>query len=251
MFGFNVQVSSAATSTNVDKFFSAVKTSQPLKIEAARKKYVEVNSSADFYAKIIINHYKATEYLKTVDSVGNVSPTAPDLPAKMTKSKTGIITIDSTFDTIDGSYRNFKLNKSKKITSFEFKSPSSGYKSIKGNIQTLSLNYNDSGTEFKTGYHWNLPNNFSFVQLDMNNNFGGFKSWSYARGYIRDASGINHDVKTGPLGCTTTGAKVVIEATTSTVAAIVKGTTSVLIIPMFSDCKGVTPASINVPFLVQ
>ena len=36
----NVQISQAATSTNVDKFFAAVKSAKPVDIEAARKKYI-------------------------------------------------------------------------------------------------------------------------------------------------------------------------------------------------------------------
>ena len=115
----------------------------------------------------------------------------------------------------------------------------------------LTMNYNNAGTEFKTGIHWKLPTGYSFVQLDFVNNFGGFKSWSYARGYIRDASGVNHDTVTGPLGCTNSGGKTVIEATTSTVAAIVKNTSSTVIIPMYASCTGDNYGEISVPFLVQ
>ncbi len=122
---------------------------------------------------------------------------------------------------------------------------------IKDNIQLLTINYNVGGTEIKSGIHWKLPTGHSFVQVDFNNNFGGFKSWSYARGYIRDASGVNHNVVTGPLGCTNTGGKTVIEATTSTNAAIVKNTTSTLIVPMFLSCTGENSNEIKVPFTVQ
>jgi hypothetical protein len=76
----NVQVAQAATSTNVDKFFAAVKSAKPLDIEAARKKYIAPNSSADIYAQMIVKHFTGTEYLKTLDTVGNVSPSAHDLP---------------------------------------------------------------------------------------------------------------------------------------------------------------------------
>jgi len=55
----------------------------------------------------------------------------------------------------------------------------------------------------------------------------------------------------GPLGCTNSGAKTVIEATTSTVAAIVKNTTSTVIIPMYASCTGDNYGEISVPFLVQ
>jgi hypothetical protein len=89
------------------------------------------------------------------------------------------------------------------------------------------------------------------VQLNFLNNFGGFKSWSYARGYIRDASGVNHNTVTGPLGCTNTGGKTVIEATTTSVAAIVKNTTSTIVIPMYASCTGDNPNEIKVPFTVQ
>lgn len=242
---------SAASNSNPDKFLEAIKTAQPLKIESARKKYVAVNSSADLFSLMIINHFKTTEYMKTLDKYGNVSPTAPDLPGKLKKSKSGIFTLDSTFNTIDGSYRNFKFNKSGKITSFEFKLPNSTYKSTKGSLQKLSINFFDSGTEIKSGIHWKLPNNYSFIQVDYENKFGGLKSWSYARGYIRDASGKNHDVVTGPLGCTNTGGSAVIEGTTSTEAAIVKGTTSVFIIPFYLDCQGSNSSPINVQFTVQ
>jgi hypothetical protein len=245
-----IQVS-ASTNQNIDKFMEALKSAQPLKIEAARKKYVASNSSADLFSKIIVNHFNATEYLKTLDKYGNVSPSAHDAPGLLKKSKSGNYYLDSTFDTIDGNYRKFKFNKSGKITSFEFKNNSSSYKSIQGSLQNLTINYFDSGTEIKSGIHWKLPNNYSFVQVNYSNKFGGFKSWSYARGYIRDASGVNHDVKTGPLGCTNSGGNAVIEGTTSTEAAIVKGTTSVFVIPMYSDCSGSSSNPINVPFLVQ
>jgi hypothetical protein len=247
----NVQISQAATSTNVDKFFAAVKSAKPVDIEAARKKYVVPNSSADIYAQMIVKHFTGTEYLKTLDKVGNVSPTAHDAPGKITKSKDGSFKLDSTFNTIDGTYKDFVLNKSKKISSFKVKTTNKTFVSIKDNIQLLTINYNNAGTEFKTGIHWKLPTGYSFVQLDFVNNFGGFKSWSYARGYIRDASGVNHNTVTGPLGCTNTGGKTVIEATTSTVAAIVKNTTSTVIIPMYASCTGDNYGEISVPFLVQ
>jgi hypothetical protein len=247
----NIQISHAATSTNVDKFFAAVKSAKPVAIEAARKKYIVPNSSADIYAQMIVKHFTGTEYLKTLDKVGNVSPSAHDLPGKITKSKDGSFKLDSTFNTIDGTYKDFVLNKSKKISSFKIKTTNDKFVSIKDNLQLLTINYNNDGTEFKTGIHWKLPTGYSFVQVDFINNFGGLKSWSYARGYIRDASGVNHDAVTGPLGCTNSGGKTVIEATTSTVAAIVKNTTSTFVIPMFASCTGDNPGEIKVPFLVQ
>lgn len=246
-----VNGSNAATNTNPDKFLAAIKSAQPAKIETARKKYVATNSSADLFSQLVINHFKTTEYMKTLDKYGNVSPTAPDLPGKLKKSKKGVFTLDSTFNTIDGSYRNFKFNKSGKITSFEFKLSDSPYRSIQNNIQNLSIDYFNSGTQIKSGLHWKLPNDYSFIQVNYENKFGGLKSWSYARGYIRDASGVNHDVATGPLGCTNTGGTAVIEGTTSSNATIVKGTTSVFVIPFFLDCQGLNSNPINVPFTVQ
>jgi hypothetical protein len=243
--------SQAATSTNVDKFFAAVKSAKPVDIEKARKKYIVPNSSADIYAQMIVKHFTGTEYLKTLDTVGNVSPSAHDLPGKITKSKDGSFKLDSTFNTIDGTYKDFVLNKSKKFLVLKSKLQMITFVSIKDNLQFLTINYNNGGTEFKTGIHWKLPTGYSFVQLDFINNFGGFKSWSYARGYIRDASGVNHNTVTGPLGCTNSGGKTVIEATTSTVAAIVKNTTSTLIIPMYASCTGENYGEISVPFLVQ
>jgi len=247
----NVQVAQAATSTNVDKFFAAVKSAKPVDIEAARKKYIVPNSSADIYAQMVVKHFTGTEYLKTLDTVGNVSPTAHDLPGIITKNKDGSLKLDSTFNTIDGTYKDFVLNKSKKISSFKVKTTNTKFVSIKDNLQLLTINYNNGGTEFKTGIHWKLPTGYSFVQLDFINNFGGFKSWSYVRGYIRDASGVNHDTVTGPLGCTNTGGKTVIEATTSSVAAIVKNTTSTMVIPMYASCTGDNINEIKVPFTVQ
>jgi hypothetical protein len=251
LLGANVQASQAATTSNVDKFFAAIKSAKPLEIESARKKFIVPNSSADIYAQMIVKHFKGTEYLKTLDKFGNVSPTAHDAPGKITKKKDGSFVLDSTFDTIDGTYKDFVLNKSKKISSFKIKTTNNKFVSIRSNLQFLSLNYNNGGTEFKTGIHWKLPTGYSFVQLDFNNNFGGFKSWSYARGYIRDASGVNHNTVTGPLGCTNSGGKTVIEATTSSVAAIVKNTTSTLIIPMYASCTGDNYGEISVPFFVQ
>jgi hypothetical protein len=251
LLGANVQASQAATTSNIDKFFAAIKSAKPLEIESARKKFIVPNSSADIYAQMIVKHFTGTEYLKTLDTVGNVSPTAHDLPGKITKNKDGSFKLDSTFNTIDGSYKDFVLNKSNKISSFKVKTTNTKFVSINGNLQNLTVNYNNGGTEFKTGIHWKLPTGYSFVQLDFINNFGGFKSWSYARGYIRDASGVNHITVTGPLGCTNTGGKTVIEATTSSVAAIVKNTTSTMVIPMFASCTGENSNEIKVPFTVQ
>jgi hypothetical protein len=247
----NVQVAQAATSTNVDKFFAAVKSAKPVDIEAARKKYIASGTSADIYAQMIVKHFTGTEYLKTLDKVGNVSPSAHDLPGKITKNKDGSFKLDSTFNTIDGTYKDFVLNKSKKISSFKVKTTNNTFVSIKDNMQLLTINYNNGGTEFKTGIHWKLPTGYSFVQLDFINNFGGFKSWSYARGYIRDASGVNHNVVTGPLGCTNSGGKTVIEGTTSSAATLVKNTTSTVVIPMYLSCTGDNYGEISVPFLVQ
>jgi hypothetical protein len=247
----NVQISQAATSSNVDKFFAAVKSAKPVNIESARKKYIVPNSSADIYAQMIVKHFTGTEYLKTLDSFGNVSPTAHDLPGKLTKNKDGSFKLDSTFNMIDGTYKDFVVNKSKKISSFKMKNTDNEYISIKDKFQLLTINYNNGGIEIKKGIHWKLPSGYSFVQLDFINNFGGLKSWSYARGYIRDASGVNHNVITGPLGCTNSGGKTVIEATTSSIATIVKNTTSTLIIPMFDSCTGANPNEISVPFLTQ
>lgn len=247
----NFHISQAATESNVDKFFAAVKSAKPADIESARTKYIVPNSSADIYAKMIVNHFNGTEYLKTLDKYGNVSPTAHDAPGKISKNKDGSFALDSTFNTIDGSYKDFVLNKSKKISSFKIKTTNNKFVSIKDAFQLLSINYNNGGTEIKSGIHWKLPTGYSFVQLDFNNNFGGFKSWSYARGYIRDASGVNHNTVTGPLGCTNTGGKTVIEGTTSSVAAIVKNTTSTMIIPMYASCTGNNYGEISVSFLVQ
>ena len=251
MLALNSQIAIAAPSTTIDKYFAAIKSAQPLKIEAARKKYVVPNSSADVFTKMIINHFNGTEYLKILDIYGNVSPTAHDAPGKVSKSKDGIIILNSSFDTIDGSYKDFVISKSKKISSFKVKTINDQFISIKDNIQYLAINYNESGTEIKGGIHWKLPTNYSFIQVNFNNNFGGFKSWSFANGYIRDASGVDHTVVTGPLGCTSTGGKTVIEATTSSVATIAKNTTSSFVIPFFMSCTGSNPNEIKVPFNVE
>lgn len=36
---------------------------------------------------MIVKHFTGTEYLKTLDKFGNVSPTAHDAPGKITKKK--------------------------------------------------------------------------------------------------------------------------------------------------------------------
>jgi hypothetical protein len=134
---------------------------------------------------------------------------------------------------------NVKISGESRYYSFSIEG--NGFENINENV---SENENvETNKILKTGY--------SFVQLDFINNFGGFKSWSYARGYIRDASGVNHNTVTGPLGCTNTGGKTVIEATTSSVAAIVKNTSSTVIIPMYASCTGDNYGEISVPFLVQ
>lgn len=250
LLNFTVSPASANES-NVEGFMSVVKSAQPLKIDAARKKFIAPNSSADLYAILIVKHFSGTEYLKTLDKFGNVSPTAHDAPGKLKKNKDGSFTLDSTFNTIDGNYKDFVLNKSKKITSFKFQSNGTKFVSTRNNLQRLTINFVDDGNEIKSGIHWKLPSGYSFVQVDYENKFGGLKSWSYARGYIRDASGVNHNVATAPIGCTNSGGKTVIEGTTSTTAAIVKNTTSTFVIPFFKSCTGENANEIKVPFLVQ
>ena len=241
----------ASTSTSTESFLNAVKSAQPLKIEAARKKLIAPNSTADLFAQIIVSHFLATEYMKTLDKFGNVSPTAHDAPGKLKKNKDGSFTLDSTFNTIDGNYKDFSVNKSKKITAFKFQSTGSKFVSTNNNLQKLTISFVDDGNEIKSGIHWKLPSGFSFVQLDYENKFGGLKSWSYARGYIRDASGVNNDVVTGPIGCTNSGGKSVIEGTTFREAAIVKNTISTFVIPFFKSCSGENANEIKVQFLVQ
>ena len=248
----NLSSTSANTNTgSVDAFISSIKSAQPSKIEAARKKFVAPNSSADLFAILIVKHFSGTQYLKTLDKFGNVSPTAPDAPGKLKKNKDASFTLDSTFNTIDGNYKDFVLNKSKKITSFKFQSTGTKFVSTSNNLQRLTINFVDDGNEIKSGIHWKLPSGYSFVQVDYENKFGGLKSWSYARGYIRDAAGVNHNVETAPIGCTNSGGKTVIEGTTSTAAAIVKNTTSTFVIPFFKSCTGENANEIKVPFLVQ
>jgi hypothetical protein len=241
----------AASTSGPEAFLSAVKSAQPVKIDAARKKFIAPNSSADLFAILIVKHFTGTEYLKTLDKFGNVSPTAHDAPGKLKKNKDGSFTLDSTFNIIDGNYKDFVFNKSKKITSFKFQSTGTKFVSTRDNLQRLIINYVDDGNEIKSGIHWKLPSGFSFVQVDYENKFGGLKSWSYARGYIRDASGVNHNAVTAPIGCTNSGGKTVIEGTTSTTAAIVKNTTSTFVIPFFKSCTGENANEIKVPFLVQ
>jgi hypothetical protein len=241
----------AANEASSDLFLSAVKSAQPLKIEAARKKYIAPNSSADLFAILVVKHFAGTEYLKTLDKFGNVSPTAHDAPGRLKKNKDGSFTFDSTFNEIDGNYKDFVFNKSKKITSFKFQSSGTKFVSTKNNLQRLTMSYVDDGNEIKSGIHWKLPSGYSFIQVDFENKFGGLKSWSYAKGYIRDASGVNHKVVTGPIGCTNSGGKTVIEATTSSETAIVKNTTSTFVIPFFKSCSGENANEIKVPFLVQ
>ena len=55
---------------------------------------------------------------------------------------------------------------------------------IKDNLQLLTINYNNGGTEFKTGIHWKLPTGYSFVQLDFINNFGGLTASKVTNGEI-------------------------------------------------------------------
>lgn len=248
----NLSATSANTNKgSVDSFLSSIQSAQPSKIEAARKKFIAPNSSADLYAILIVKHFTGTEYLKTLDKFGNVSLTAHDAPGKLKKNKDASFTLDSTFNTIDGNYKDFVLNESKKITSFKFQSTGTKFVSTRDNLQRLTINFVDDGNEIKSGIHWKLPSGYSFVQVDYENKFGGLKSWSYAKGYIRDASGVNHNVVTGPIGCTNSGGKTVIEGTTSTTAAIVKNTTSTFVIPFFKSCTGENANEINVPFLVQ
>jgi hypothetical protein len=240
-----------ASLSSPESFLSAVKSAQPLKIEAARKKFIAPDSSADLFAILVIKHFSGTEYLKTLDKFGNISPTAHDAAGKLKKNKDASFNLDSTFDTIDGNYKDFVLNKSKKITSFKFQSTGTKFVSTRNNLQRLTIDFVDDGNEIKSGIHWKLPSGFSFVQVDYENRFGGLKSWSYARGYIRDASGVNHNVVTSPIGCTNSGGKTVIEGTTSSTAAIVKNTTSTFVIPFFKSCTGENPNEIKVSFLVQ
>jgi hypothetical protein len=48
----NSQISLATTSANVDKYFAALRSAQPLKIEDARKKYIVPNSQAHMMLQV-------------------------------------------------------------------------------------------------------------------------------------------------------------------------------------------------------
>lgn len=42
---------------------------------------------------MIVKHFTGTEYLKTLDTVGNVSPTAHDLPGKIKRIKMEVLNL--------------------------------------------------------------------------------------------------------------------------------------------------------------
>lgn len=225
---------------------------KPEVIFQARKNHVVPNSSADIFAEMVEKHFSGTQYLKTQDQHGNTSPTAPDLPGKLKLNKTRTVyELDSTFDRIDAKYQDFKFNKKGKITSFSVGVAGKKPISIKNDISRVTSNFKDSGVTILSGIHWNVQKTSNFIQLNFRNEFAGPRSWSYAKGWVRDADGINHSVTTGPLGCTQSGGGTVIEAQTVSGAKIIKGTTNVLIVPMFKDCFGNSYDPVYVSFLVN
>ena len=256
-FNLTIVQANAATDSNlrassIEALMKSFASAKPELISQARKKFVAPNSSADIFAEMVENHFRGTQYLKTQDNYGNTSPTALDLPGKLKlTNKKSLFQLDSTFDRIDGKYTDFKLNNKGKITTFSLGISGQKPSSIKNDISRVSSNYKDSGVTISSGIHWNIQNSSSFVQLNFKNDFAGPRSWSYAKGWVRDADGVNHPVITGPLGCTQSGGSTVIEASTNSVTKIVKGTTNVLVVPMFRDCLGRSYDPVYVTFLVN
>ena len=225
-------------SQTIKTYFSGIASSQPAKIDSAKKSAVN-NSPAQKFLDLVQKHFIASEFFKVRDSYGNVSPLIHD-PKGTYKLSKSTVTLDSYFNEIDGKYSNFKFNKSGKLIDFTFETSDGNKNTLSSNIYGAILDYKNDGIQVSSGYVWKKPNGNAFIQLKVTNIDAGLFSWSYTNGRYVAADGVFHSVTTVPLGCVNDNGVTYLEAITSTSPVLALETQSVLVAPFFDGCRNAT-----------
>lgn len=220
---------------NVKALFKALASSQPATIQRAITRNVAAGSSAALYSELIKNHFTSSEYLKSIDKFGNISPTMQDPKGKYSY-KNGTVIFNSYFDFADGTYSNFKFNKSGKITSWSKRDTKLG-KKVRSvdSVYPLSVDYFNAGTRINSGIMATNSSGQAFIQLKFQREFGGLISWSLRSNY-RSPDGIVHIVETSPEGCVASGGTVYLEGLTRTSPVIAKKTVAVFVAAIETEC---------------
>lgn len=219
-------------------YFSGIASSQPAKIDSAKKSAAN-NSPAQKFLDLIQKHFIASEFFKVRDSYGNVSPLIHD-PKGTYKLSKNVVTLDSYFNEIDGKYSNFKFNKSGKLIDFTFETSDGKKNTISNNIFGAILDYKNDGIQVSSGYVWKKPNGNALIQLKVTNIDAGLFSWSYTNGRYVSADGVFHSVSTVPLGCVNDKGVTYLEAVTTSAPVLALETQSVLVAPFFDGCRNAT-----------
>ena len=231
----NAATLSTSQERTVKALFKALASSQPATIQRAINRHVASGSSAALYSELVKNHFTSSEYLKSIDKFGNVSPTMQDPKGRYTY-KNGRVTLNSYFDFADGIYLDFKFNKSGKITSWSKRDVKRGKKvSSINSVYPLTVDYFNAGTRINSGIMATNANGQAFVQLKFAREFGGLISWTL-RGNYRSPDGVVHTIETTPIGCVDSGGTVYLEGLTRTSPVIAKNTAAVLVAPIETEC---------------
>lgn len=222
--------------STVKSFFSDIASSQPSSIKSS-KKYTLTNSPAFKFADVVEKHFLTSEYFKVRDKFGNVSKLVSDPKGKSKFSKNKI-SLDSYFDVFDGTYSNFKFNKSGKLIDWKYTTADGKSNNLKDSIYDAVLNYENDGIKVDDGYLWAKPNGTVFIQLEVTNVSLSRLSWSYAGGRYVAADNTFHNIETKPYGCITEKGVVQLESLTTTSPVLARGTDSVVVAPMYKSCNG-------------
>lgn len=256
MLVFNSSTSYAVESKYTDKqistikaFFSGIASSQPNLIKTS-KKYSAINSPVFKFADIVEKHFSTSEYFKVRDKYGNVSKLISDPKGKSKFSKDKI-TLDSYFDVFDGTYSNFKFNKSGKLIDWKYTSSDGNSNNLKDTIYEAELNYENDGIKADDGYLWVKPSGSVFIQLEITNVSLSRLSWSYAGGRYVAADNTFHNIETKPFGCITEKGVVQLESLTSSSPVLARGTDSVLVAPMYKSCNGQNSQQVYLRFTLK
>jgi hypothetical protein len=226
---------SATQERAIKALFASFASSQPATIEKAVNARTAANSDARLFGNVVKNHFSSRQYLKAIDTSGNISPTMQD-PRGRYNYKNGRVNLNSYFDFFDGIYSDFKFDKSGKITSFSKRDAKGATKrSLSNSIFDVTVNFSNSGMKINSGAVLINSQGRVFTQLRLEQEFGGLISWT-ERGNYRSPDGTVHVVDNYELGCMTDKGVAYYESLSQTPAVVAAGTTAVATIPFQTEC---------------
>jgi len=226
---------SAAQERAIKALFASFASSQPATIQKAVNTRTAANSKARLFGNVVKNHFSSREYLKAIDTYGNISPTMQDPKGKYSY-KRGTVRLDSYFDFFDGIYTDFKFDKSGKITSFSKRDTKGATKrNLSNSIFDVTVNFSNSGMKINSGAVLINSQGKVFTQLRLEQEFGGLISWT-ERGNYRSPDGTVHVVDNYELGCMADKGVAYYESLSQTPAVVAPATTAVATIPFQTEC---------------